>query len=91
MKDEVSENRNFIKTREKESEVHRSSTKKGKVFGKRGRGRPRKRSLEYIEHRMQIRNYRDIKGAALDRREWLRLQDIAIICFCTTIFVIYHV
>ena len=47
-----------------------------KVFGKRGRGRQNKSYLEDI-NRMQIGKYCYIKGAALDRWEWLRLQDIA--------------
>ena len=49
----ISKNRNFIKDiREKESEVHLSSTHtdtiEGKVLGKRGRGRTKKSYLEDI-------------------------------------------
>ena len=39
------------------------------LFGKRGRGRPKKPNLEGINHRMQIGKYSDMKGAALYRKE----------------------
>ena len=42
-----------------------------------GRARPRKPHLEDINHRIQIVKCCHMKGAALDKREWLRLQEIA--------------
>ena len=46
------------------------------VFGKRGRGKPKKPYLEDINHRIQIAEYSGMKGAAYDRREWWRLAAI---------------
>ena len=37
----------------------------------------RKPFLENVKRYMQIRKYNDLKGAALDRKEWLRLQSIS--------------
>ena len=66
----------------------------GKVVGKRGSGRPyfddtkqcvnyfvRKENQRRIKHPLQIDMFCDDKGAALDGKEWLRLQDIAFILY----------
>ena len=45
----------------------------GKVLGKRGQRSP---YLKDINRRVQIGKYCHMKGAALDVREWLRLQGI---------------
>ena len=66
--DEVIESRNFIEALERrvKSQLishllrHDESVTniiEGKVFGKRGRGRPKKSYLEDIEYRMQIIKY----------------------------------
>ena len=44
------------------------------VLDKRGRGRVKNPFCEGIKHHIQIDKYKiGMKGAALDRREWLRL------------------
>ena len=50
----------------------------GKVLGKKGRGRPRKKYLEDIEKRMGCVNYSELKRTAGDRTEWLHRQGISL-------------
>ena len=86
--DEVSENRKLIMNIEKRRVkfiVHLlkrnefvTHIMEGKVLGKRGRGRQNNPYILDINYRMLIANYCDIKGAALDRKEWLPLQDITL-------------
>ena len=81
--DEVSESRKFIQALEKRVKFiahilrHNqfvTNIIQGKVLAKRGRGRPKKQYFECINHRRQICKYSDMKGAALDMREWLYLE-----------------
>ena len=83
---EVSECRNFTKVVDRRVEFighllrHQefvTNIIEVKVRVKRGRGRPKNPLLEDINHRMLISKHCHIKGAALNKREWLRLQGIA--------------
>jgi hypothetical protein len=49
----------------------------GKVLGKKGRGRPRKKYIDDIQTRMAVDGYRQLKRIAEDRSSWMRRQGLA--------------